>query len=46
LRSVDDKLFVAEVRGRQTPTPGERIMLVAADRDVHVFAASGLRVSK
>jgi len=45
LRRGDGKLFVAEVRGRQTPTPGERATLTAAARDVHVFSASGLRVS-
>jgi ABC-type sugar transport system ATPase subunit len=45
VRRADDRLFVAEVRGRQTPTPGERIMLTAANRDVHVFDAAGLRVS-
>jgi hypothetical protein len=37
----DDRLFVAEVRGRQTPTPGERTTLIAAARDVHVFDAPG-----
>jgi ABC-type sugar transport system ATPase subunit len=45
LRRDDGKLFVAEVRGRQTPTPGERARLIAAARDVHVFDASGLRIS-
>lgn len=45
VRRADDRLFVAEVRGRQTPTPGERATLTAATRDVHVFDASGLRVS-
>jgi len=45
LRRGDGKLFVAEVRGRQTPTPGERATLTAAARDVHIFSASGLRVS-
>jgi ABC-type sugar transport system ATPase subunit len=45
LRRGDDRLFVAEVRGRQTPTPGERATLTAAARDVHVFGASGLRIS-
>jgi ABC-type sugar transport system ATPase subunit len=45
LRRADDRLFVAEVRGRQTPTPGERTTLTAAARDVHVFDASGMRVS-
>jgi ABC-type sugar transport system ATPase subunit len=45
VRRVDDRLFVAEVRGRETPTPGERMTLIAATQDVHVFDASGLRVS-
>jgi ABC-type sugar transport system ATPase subunit len=45
LRRADDRLFVAEVRGRQTPTPGERTTLSAAAQDVHVFDASGLRIS-
>jgi len=44
VRRGDDRLFVAEVRGRETPTPGERITLIAAAQDVHVFDASGLRV--
>jgi ABC-type sugar transport system ATPase subunit len=45
VRRPDDRLFVAEVRGRLTPTPGERTRLIAAARDVHVFDASGRRVS-
>jgi multiple sugar transport system ATP-binding protein len=45
LRRSDRKLFVAEVRGRQTPTLGEKTTLSAAARDVHIFDASGLRVS-
>jgi len=44
LRRADDKLFVAEVRGRQTPTPGEKTKLSATARDVHIFDARGLRV--
>jgi ABC-type sugar transport system ATPase subunit len=46
LRRGDDKLLVAEVRGRQTPTPGDRATLTAEARDVHVFDASGLRISR
>jgi ABC-type sugar transport system ATPase subunit len=45
VRRVDDIMFVAEVRGRETPVPGEKITLNAAAQDVHVFDASGLRVS-
>jgi ABC-type sugar transport system ATPase subunit len=44
LRRADDKLFVAEVRGRQTPTPGEKTQFSAAARDVHIFDVRGLRV--
>jgi ABC-type sugar transport system ATPase subunit len=44
VRRVDDRLFVAEVRGREAPTPGERMTLIAAAQDVHVFDASGQRV--
>ncbi|MGY4506293.1 ABC-type sugar transport system ATPase subunit [Bradyrhizobium sp. GM24.11] len=45
LRRADGRLFVAEVRGRQTPTPGERATLTAAARDVHFFDPSGLRMA-
>src|SRR6266478_4678503 len=45
VRRADDRLLVAEVRGRETPTPGERMTLIAAAQDVHVFDASGSRVS-
>jgi len=44
VRQPDERLLVAEVRGRQTPAPGARTTLTAEARDVHVFAASGLRV--
>jgi ABC-type sugar transport system ATPase subunit len=45
LRRADDALFVAEVRGREAPQPGQRTTLTAAARDVHAFDASGLRVA-
>jgi ABC-type sugar transport system ATPase subunit len=45
LRRADGRMLVAEVRGRQTPTPGETTTLVAAAPDVHVFDSSGLRVA-
>ena len=44
IRRADDKLFVAEVRGRDTPAPGEKTTFVAAAQDVHVFDAAGLRI--
>jgi ABC-type sugar transport system ATPase subunit len=45
VRRADDKLFVAEVRGRETPAPGEKTTLVAKAADVHVFDAAGLSVA-
>jgi ABC-type sugar transport system ATPase subunit len=44
LRRADDKPFVAEVRGRDTPAPGEKATFIAAAQDVHVFDAAGSRV--
>ncbi|QQN66568.1 sn-glycerol-3-phosphate ABC transporter ATP-binding protein UgpC [Bradyrhizobium diazoefficiens] len=44
VRRVDGRIFVAEFRGRRTPSPGETVTLAAASPDVHVFDASGLRV--
>jgi len=44
IRRADDKLFVAEVRGRDTPAVGDKTTLVAKAEDVHVFDASGLRI--
>lgn len=45
VRRADGGMFVAEIRGRRTPSRGETVMLVAAAPDVHVFDASGLRVA-
>jgi len=45
IRRPDDKLFVAEVRGREAPAVGEKTTLVAAAQDVQVFDAAGLRIS-
>jgi len=45
LRRLDGKMFIVEIRGRQTPAPGETVTVVAAASDVHVFDASGLRVA-
>src|ERR1700724_690528 len=41
VRRVDDRLFVAEVRGRETPMPGATLTLIDAAKDGHVFTASG-----
>jgi ABC-type sugar transport system ATPase subunit len=45
LRRADGRMFVAEVRGRLTPSRGETVTLVAAAPDIHVFDASGMRVA-
>jgi len=44
VRRADDKLLVAEVRGRETPEVGETTTFHAPLRDIHVFDASGSRV--
>ncbi len=44
IRRADDKMLVAEVRGRDTPQPGQTIALHAALQDIHVFDASGRRI--
>ena len=45
VRGADGRMFMVEIRGRQTPAPGEAVSIVAATSDVHVFDASGLRVA-
>jgi len=45
LRRPDGKMFIVEIRGRRTPTPGETVTVVAAATDVHVFDSTGLRVA-
>jgi ABC-type sugar transport system ATPase subunit len=41
LRRADDKMMVAEIRGRETPSPGETVTFSAPAQDVHVFDAAG-----
>jgi hypothetical protein len=38
-------MTVAEIRGRRTPPPGERVQLSAPAADIHVFDADGRRVT-
>jgi ABC-type sugar transport system ATPase subunit len=45
VRRADDKMTVAEIRGRRTPLPGERVQLSASVTDIHVFDAEGHRVA-
>jgi ABC-type sugar transport system ATPase subunit len=44
VRRGDDQMLVAEIRGRQTPTPGEAITLGADLSDMHVFDEAGRRL--
>ena len=44
VRRSDDKMTVAEIRGRQTPAPGESVELSAPAEDIHVFDADNRRV--
>ena len=45
IRSADDKMIVAEIRGRDTPTPGHTATFSAPLQDVHVFDETGRRIS-
>jgi ABC-type sugar transport system ATPase subunit len=45
VRRADDKMTVAEIRGRRTPLPDERVQLSASVTDIHVFDAEGHRVA-
>ena len=45
VRRADDKMMVAEIRGRRPPAPGEPITLSAPAEDIHVFDADDRRIS-
>jgi multiple sugar transport system ATP-binding protein len=45
VRRADDKMTVAEIRGRQTPAPGETVTLSAPAEDIHLFDADNRRVA-
>ncbi len=44
VRCSDDKLIVAEIRGRETPTPGQAVTFSAPAEDIHVFDEAGRRL--
>ncbi len=44
VRRSDDKLIVAEIRGRETPTPGQAVTFSAPAEDIHVFDEAGRRL--
>jgi len=45
VRAGADHPLIAEIRGRSAPAAGDSIVLGAADRDVHLFDAEGMRIS-
>jgi ABC-type sugar transport system ATPase subunit len=44
VRTAEDKLIVAEIRGRDTPTPGHNATFAAPLQDVHLFGAEGQKL--
>jgi ABC-type sugar transport system ATPase subunit len=44
VRRADEKFMVAEIRGRETPSPGEMVTFSAPAQDVHVFDEAGRRL--
>ncbi len=44
VRRADDKLMIAEIRGRDTPSPGAAATFSAPAEDIHVFDDSGRRL--
>jgi ABC-type sugar transport system ATPase subunit len=45
VRRADEKLMVAEIRGRETPSPGQAVTFTSPAEDIHVFDEGGHRVS-
>ena len=45
VRTGQEKALIVEIRGRSAPNAGDAIMLGAADRDVHLFDAEGMRIN-
>ncbi|HME84694.1 MAG TPA: sn-glycerol-3-phosphate ABC transporter ATP-binding protein UgpC [Roseiarcus sp.] len=44
VRRADDKMMVAEIRGRDTPSPGQTVVFSAPAEDIHVFDEAGHRL--
>ena len=44
VRRADDKLMVVEIRGRDTPAPGQTVTFSAPAEDIHVFDEAGRRL--
>ena len=46
VRRPDDKLMVVEIRGRETPSPGQTVTFSAPTQDIHLFDESGRQVRR
>jgi ABC-type sugar transport system ATPase subunit len=44
VRRADDKLMVVEIRGRDTPAPGNTLSFAAPAQDLHIFDEAGRRL--
>jgi ABC-type sugar transport system ATPase subunit len=44
IRRADDKLMVAEIRGRDTPWPSQTVTVTSPAEDIHAFDAAGRRL--
>jgi ABC-type sugar transport system ATPase subunit len=45
IKREGEQMFIAEIRGRETPKAGDTIRLGAKDHDLHVFDATGARIA-
>ena len=44
VRRADDKMMVVEIRGRDTPSPGQTVTFAAPAEDLHVFDEAGRHI--
>ena len=44
VRRTDEKMMIAEIRGRDTPSPGQTVTFTSPADDIHVFDEGGRRV--
>ena len=44
VRRADEKMMIAEIRGRDTPSPGRAVTFTSPADDIHVFDEGGRRI--
>jgi ABC-type sugar transport system ATPase subunit len=44
VRRADDKMMVVEIRGRDTPSPGQTVTFATPAEDLHVFDEAGRHI--